>query len=85
MEPIIVLQCYSKYQVQTIFRCLNTLGYVWGGSKKSLLEFEPYSLGRSNGRVNIIVRPEDKSVRYNFSRYGGLADSDGVNYVLEVN
>lgn len=83
-EAIIVLQCYSNYQVETILRCLDMFGYVWGGTKKSLIEFKPYSLGRSNGKVNIIVCPEGKSVRYNFSKYAGLADIDNVNYVLKV-
>ena len=83
-EAAIVLQCYSDYQVQTILRCLDMFGYVWGGSRKALIEFRPYSFDRSNGRVNIVVFPEDKSVRYNFSKYRGLMDSDNVNYVLKV-
>ena len=84
-EAIIVLQCSDKEQIATLRFVLHSLGYVWRGSRRSLIEFTPYSLERSAGRsVNIIVYPEDKSVQYNFSKYVGLADIDSINYVLKV-
>ena len=86
MEPIIVLQCNSEYQIQTTLRCLDMFGYVWGGSKHSLIDFTPFSLKRKyEGRkTNIIIRPNEKDVRYNFSEYEGLGNIDEVNYVIEV-
>lgn len=84
-EAIIVLQCSNVGQIATLRFVLHCLGYAWGGSRRSLIEFTPYSLIRSAGRsINILVFPEDKSVRYNFSKYDGLADIDNVNYVLKV-
>lgn len=84
-EPIIVLQCNNEEQVQTLLLVLHALGYVWGGSKNSLVDFTPFSLKKRRGKnTNIIIRPHEKDVRYNFSQYEGLGNSDGVNYVIEV-
>lgn len=85
MEPIIVLQCNNESQVSTLRFVLHALGYVWGGSRDSLIEFTPFSLKKNKGKnTNIIICPKDKGVRYNFSKYEGLGDADGVNYVIEV-
>lgn len=85
MEPIIVLQCNNEEQVATLRFVLHSLGYVWGGSKHSLIDFTPFSLKKRTGKnTNIIIRPHDKDVRYNFSKYEGIGDCDGVNYVIEV-
>lgn len=85
MEPIIVLQCNNKEQIETLRFTLHRLGYVWGGSRNSLIDFTPFSLERSKGKnTNIIIRPHEKDVRYNFSKYEGLMDIDNVNYVLKV-
>lgn len=84
-DAVIVLQCDSKYQIETTLRCLDMFGYVWGGSKHSLIDFTPFSLEKGTGKnTNIIIRPQEKDVRYNFSIYEGLADCDGVNYVIKV-
>lgn len=85
-DAVIVLQCNNEKQVATLRYVLHALGYVWGGSKHSLIDFTPFSLKKSTGKyTNIIIRPYDKEVRYNFSIYEGLGDCDGVNYVIEVN
>ena len=85
MEPIIVLQCNNEEQIATLRLVLHALGYVWGGSRKSLIDFTPFSLKNSKGKnINIIIRPHEKDVRYNFSKYEGLGNCDGVNYVIEV-
>lgn len=85
-QPIIVLQCSNENQITTLRFVLHALGYVWGGSKHSLIDFTPYSLKRKyEGRkTNIIIRPNEKDVRYNFSEYEGLGNVDEINYVIEV-
>ena len=84
-EPIIVLQCNNEEQVQTLRFVLHALGYVWGGSKSSLVDFTPFSLKKHRGKnTNIIIRPYERDVRYNFSKYEGSGKADGVNYVIEV-
>ena len=85
MEPIIVLQCNNEEQVATLRFVLHSLGYVWGGSKHSLIDFTPFSLKkRTEKNINIVIRPCEKDVRYNFSEYEGIGNCDGVNYVIEV-
>lgn len=86
MEPIIVLQCNNEKQIEFLRSTLHSLGYVWGGSKHSLIDFTPFSLKRGYGGryTNIIIRPYEKDVKYNFSKYEGLGNVDGVNYVLKV-
>lgn len=84
-QPIIVLQCNNEEQIQTLRFVLHALGYVWGGSKSSLVDFTPYSLKKRRGKnTNIVIYPHKKDVRYNFSEYEGLGDSDGLNYVIKV-
>ena len=84
-EAFIVLQCNNEEQIQTLRFTLHCLGYVWGGSKLSLIDYTPFSLKKHKGKfTNIIILPHEKSVRYNFSQYEGLGNSDGINYVIEV-
>ena len=85
-QPIIILQCSNENQVTTLCFVLYSLGYIWAGSRKSLIEFTPYSLKRryAGRNTNIIIRPYEKDVKYNFSKYEGLGNIDGVNYVLKV-
>ena len=84
-QPIIVLQCSKEEQVATLRFVLHALGYVWAGTKQSLIDHTPFSLKNTKGKnTNIVIFPHEKGVRYNFSEYWGLKDIDGVNYVIKV-
>ena len=83
-NPIVVLQCNHYNQTRHILHTLKLKGYTWA-SLKDLEEYIPYGLEHPRHMINIVINPTRKIIFYNNNRYGGLADSDGVNYVLEVN
>lgn len=82
-EPIIVILKSTHDITQSILKKLHSKGYTWK-SGRDLISWIPYSLIQSNYLANILIFPLSKEVRYNFSDYEGLSDSDGVNYVIKV-